>query len=123
MQVDCHHVASAVFCDPPLASVGLTEAQAAALGPTDAYTSQFRPMKKAFAGSEERSCMKLVVDSRTDRVVGIHMLGTDAPEIAQGLAITLSAGATKSDFNRTMALHPTSAEEFVLMREPVRRHP
>ncbi|WP_246475055.1 hypothetical protein [Diaphorobacter ruginosibacter] len=91
-------------------------------GPTDVYVSQFRPMKKAFAGSQERTYMKLIVDRTTDRVTGIHMLGADAPEIIQGLAIAVTAGATKRDFDSTMAMHPTSAEEFVLMREPVRRH-
>ena len=122
MQVSHHNIASAVFCSPPIASVGLTEAQAAEKGPTDVYTSQFRPMKKAFVGSNERTFMKLLVDRTTDRVVGIHMLGADAPEIIQGLAISISAGATKRHFDSTMALHPTSSEEFVLMREPVRKH-
>ena len=79
-------------------------------------------MKNAFVGSQERTFMKLVVDRDTDRVVGIHMIGTDAPEIIQGLAITLSAKAPKQAFDRTTALHPTSSEEFVLMREPVRKH-
>ncbi len=122
VQASHENVASAVFCSPPIATIGLTEAQAAAQGPTDVYVSQFRPMRKAFVGSQERTYMKLVVDRNTNRVSGIHMLGADAPEIIQGLAIALSAGATKRDFDRTMAMHPTSAEEFVLMREPSRRH-
>ncbi|WP_027015440.1 glutathione-disulfide reductase [Comamonas composti] len=121
-QIEHRNIASAVFCSPPMASVGLTEAQAMEQGPVDVYTSQFRPMKKAFVGSQERSFMKLIVDRGSDRVVGIHMLGGDAPEIMQSLAIAITAGATKSDFDNTMALHPTSAEEFVLMREPARRH-
>lgn len=122
VQVSHVNVASAVFCSPPIASVGLSEADAQAQCPTDVHVSQFRPMKKAFVGADERTFMKLLVDRNTDRVIGMHMQGADAPEIMQALAISLSAGATKRDFDRTMALHPTSAEEFVLMREPVRRH-
>ncbi|MBF5005745.1 glutathione-disulfide reductase [Diaphorobacter caeni] len=122
IQANHANVASAVFCSPPIATIGLTEAQAMERGPTDVYVSQFRPMKKAFVGSQERTYMKLIVDRTTDRVSGIHMLGADAPEIIQGLAIAISAGATKRDFDNTMAMHPTSAEEFVLMREPARRH-
>lgn len=123
IQVSHANVASAVFSSPPIASVGLSEAQAQeGLSAVDIYVSEFRPMKNAFVGSQERTFMKLVVDRDTDHVVGIHMMGTDAPEIIQGLAITLSAKATKQDFDRTMALHPTSSEEFVLMREPVRKH-
>lgn len=122
VQVSHANVASAVFCSPPIATIGLTEAQAMKTGPTHVYVSQFRPMKKAFAGSQERTYMKLIVDRASDRVVGIHMLGADAPEIIQGLAIAMSAGATKRDFDRTMAMHPTSAEEFVLMRDPARKH-
>lgn len=120
VQVNHSNVASAVFCIPPAASVGLTEAQAAQQGPTDVYISEFRAMKKAFIGSQERTFMKLLVDRQSNQVRGIHMLGSDAPEIVQSLAIALSAGATKRDFDRTMALHPTAAEEFVLMREPAR---
>ncbi|BDR10518.1 glutathione-disulfide reductase [Comamonas thiooxydans] len=122
MHISYANVASAVFCSPPIATIGLTELQAMRAGPTAVYVSQFRPMKKAFVGSQERTYMKLIVDSASDRVVGAHMLGTDAPEIIQGLAIAISAGATKRDFDRTMAMHPTSAEEFVLMREPARKH-
>jgi glutathione reductase (NADPH) len=120
-RVDHRTVASAVFCDPPIATVGLTEAEAKAQGPVDIYESEFRPMKTAFAGGSMRTYMKLVVDGLSDRVLGIHMLGTDAPEIVQSLAIALTCGATKRDFDRTVAVHPTAAEEFVLMREPVRR--
>ncbi|WP_370626651.1 hypothetical protein [Polynucleobacter sp. 31A-FELB] len=116
------NVSSAVFCSPPLASVGLTELQAQKIGQTDIFTSQFRPMKKAFVKSEERTYMKLVVDRKSNRVLGAHMSGADAPEIIQSLAIAISAGATKHDFDRTMALHPTSAEEFVLMRNPTRTY-
>ena len=120
-RVDHRSVASAVFTDPPIATVGLTEADAAALGPVDVYESDFKPMKTAFVGSAGRTYMKLVVDSLNDRVLGVHMIGTDAPEIVQSLAVALTCGATKRDFDRTVAVHPTAAEEFVLMREPVRR--
>jgi glutathione reductase (NADPH) len=120
-RVDHRTVASAVFTDPPIATVGLTEAAAAAHGPVDVYESEFRPMKTAFAGGSSRTYMKLVVDGLDDRVVGVHMLGTDAPEIVQSLAVAITCGATKRDFDRTIGVHPTAAEEFVLMREPTRR--
>ena len=121
-RVDHRTVASAVFTDPPLAAVGLTEDDAVARGPVDVYESEFRPMKTAFAGGAERTYMKLVVDGLDERVLGVHMIGVDAPEIVQSLAVALTCGATKRDFDRTIAVHPTAAEEFVLMREPVRRH-
>ena len=120
-RVDHRLVASAVFTDPPIATVGLTEADAAKLGPVDVYESDFRPMKTAFVGSPARSYMKLVVDGLNERVLGIHMIGADAPEIVQSLAVALTCGATKRDFDRTLAVHPTAAEEFMLMREPKRR--
>jgi glutathione reductase (NADPH) len=84
------------------------------------YEAEFRPMRTAFIGSAERSYMKLLVDADTDRVLGVHMLGTDAPEIVQSLAVALTAGATKAHFDATIAVHPTAAEEFVLLREPAR---
>ncbi|MEY8879728.1 MAG: FAD-dependent oxidoreductase, partial [Leptothrix sp. (in: b-proteobacteria)] len=121
-RVDHRNVASAVFTDPPIGSVGLTEAEALRLGPVDIFESDFRPMKSAFAGGAARSYMKLVVDGLNGRVLGVHMLGADAPEIVQSLAVALSCGATKHDFDRTVAVHPTAAEEFVLMRAPTRRH-
>ena len=121
LRVDHRTVASAVFTDPPMATIGLTELQACAQGPVAVFESEFRPMKTAFAGGTSRTYMKLVVDGLNDRVLGVHMLGTDAPEIVQSLAVALSCGATKRDFDRTIAVHPTAAEEFVLMREPVRR--
>ena len=120
-RVDHRTFASAVFTDPPIGTVGLTEAEAAAQGPVDVYESEFRPMKTAFAGGSTRTYMKLVVDGLSDRVLGIHMLGTDAPEIVQSLAVAITCGATKRDFDRTIAVHPTAAEEFVLLREPTRR--
>ncbi len=120
-RVDHRTVASAVFTDPPIATVGLTEAEAAKLGPVDIYESDFRPMKTAFVGGTGRSMMKLVIDGLNERVLGVHMIGTDAPEIVQSLAVALSCGATKRDFDRTLAVHPTAAEEFMLMRAPTRR--
>ena len=121
VRVDHRGVPSAVFTDPPIASVGLCEDDAVAQGPVDIYTADFRPMRTAFVGGAQRSFMKLVVDGLNDRVLGVHMIGADAPEIVQSLAVALSAGATKRDFDRTLAVHPTAAEEFVLMRSPARR--
>jgi len=121
-RVDHRTVASAVFTEPPIATVGLSEADAAQRGPVDIFESDFRPMKTAFAGGSARTYMKLVVDGLSERVLGVHMIGADAPEIVQSLAVALTCGATKRDFDRTIAVHPTAAEEFVLMREPVRRH-
>ncbi len=120
-RVDHRLVANAVFSDPPLATVGLNEAAAHALGPVDVYESDFKPMKTAFAGGSGRSYMKLLVDGLNDRVLGVQMIGIDAPEIVQSLAVALTCGARKRDFDRTIAVHPTAAEEFVLMREPSRR--
>jgi len=120
-RVDHRTVATAVFTEPPIGTVGLSEEEANRSGPTDIYESEFRTMKSAFAGGNQRTYMKVVVDGRNDRVLGVHMLGADAPEIVQSLAVALTAGATKRDFDRTLAVHPTAAEEFVLMREPTRR--
>ncbi|MBX3635641.1 MAG: glutathione-disulfide reductase [Rubrivivax sp.] len=118
---DLARVASAVFMLPPLASVGPSEDEALAAGHAlKVFETDFRPMKAAFWGGEERTRMKLLVDAGSDRVLAVHMAGTDAPEIVQSLAVALSAGATKADFDRTVAMHPTAAEEFVLMREAVR---
>jgi glutathione reductase (NADPH) len=112
---DC--VPSAVFSQPPLAAVGLTEGQARnQFGNVKVYSSDFRPMKNVFAGRRERGLYKLVVDANTDRVLGIHMIGPDAPEILQAAAIAVRAGLTKADFDATVALHPSMAEELVLMR-------
>ena len=122
-RLDLRLVASAVFTLPPIATVGLSEEQAVAAGHRVAvFESDFRPMKQAFIGGIERTRMKLLVDTDDDCVLGVHMIGADAPEIVQSLAVALSAGATKADFDRTIAMHPTAAEEFVLMREPVRIH-
>jgi glutathione reductase (NADPH) len=120
-RVDHRTVASAAFTDPPIATVGLTEEDATAHGPVDICESEYRPMKTAFAGGSSRTCVKLVVDGLDDRVLGVHMLGTDAPEIVQSLAVAITCGTTKRDFDRTIAVHPTAADEFVLLREPARR--
>ena len=115
--VDYNAIPSAVFSNPPLGSVGMTEAQARnAFGQVKIYTSDFRPMKNVLAGRNERALYKLVVDASTDKVVGAHMIGPDAPEILQAVAIAVKAGLTKAQFDDTMALHPTMSEELVLMR-------
>jgi glutathione reductase (NADPH) len=120
-EVDLSRVASAVFTLPPIASVGPSEAEALAAGHTvKVFETDFRPMRQAFIGGQERTRMKLLVDAANDKVLAIHMIGSDAPEIVQSLAVALTAGATKADFDRTIAVHPTAAEEFVLMREPAR---
>ena len=113
-------VATAVFSSPPIGTVGLTEAQAAAVGPADIYLTSFTPMRHTLSGRTRRTIMKLVVDQASQRVVGAHMLGEDAPEILQGLSIAINAGATKADFDRTVGIHPTAAEEFVTMRTRTR---
>ena len=115
--VDYNAIPSAVFSNPPLGSVGMTEAQARnAYGQVKIYTSDFRPMKNVLAGRNERALYKLIVDASSDRVVGAHMIGPDAPEILQAVAIAVKAGLTKAQFDETMALHPTMSEELVLMR-------
>ena len=112
---DC--IPSAVFSHPPLAAVGLTESQARdKYGSVKVYTSDFRPMKNVLAGRNERSLYKMVVDASTDRVLGIHMIGPDAPEILQAAAVAVKAGLTKQAFDDTIALHPTMAEELVLLK-------
>lgn len=116
--VDYENIASAVFSQPPIGTVGLTETEARErYGAVDVYKSSFKPLKHTLSGRDERSFMKLVVDQKTDRVLGCHMVGTDAGEIIQGLAIALKCGATKAQFDATIGIHPTAAEEFVTMRE------
>jgi glutathione reductase (NADPH) len=116
-RVDYGCVPSAVFSHPPLAGVGMTEGEARnRLGAVKVYTSDFRPMKNVLAGRNERSLYKLVVDEGTDEIVGLHMIGPDAPEILQAAAVAVKARLKKSDFDATLALHPTMAEELVLMR-------
>ncbi|MCX7932538.1 MAG: glutathione-disulfide reductase [Rhodovarius sp.] len=111
------HVPTAVFTSPPVAAVGLTEEQAAARGPVEIYLTRFTPLRHTITGrSGRRTMMKLVVDRATQRVLGAHMVGEDAPEIMQGIAIAIAMGATKQDFDRTIGIHPTAAEEFVTLR-------
>ncbi len=117
-QVDYDNIPSAVFSQPPLGTVGLTEAQARErFGKVDVYTSGFKAMKHTLSGRDERSFMKLIVDPKSDRVVGAHMMGPDAAEIMQGLGIAMKCGATKAQFDATIGIHPSAAEEFVTMRE------
>ncbi len=114
---DYENVPTAVFSQPPIGTVGLTEAQARErYRAVDVYKSSFRPLKHTVSGRDEHTFMKLVVDRETDRVLGCHMVGTDAGEIIQGLAIALKCGATKAQFDATVGIHPTAAEEFVTMR-------
>ena len=118
MSVDYDNVPSAVFSQPPIGTVGLTEAEARRrYGEIDIYKSNFRPLKHTVSGRDERTFMKLIVDRKSDRVVGCHMAGTDAGEIIQGFAVALQCGATKAQFDATIGIHPTAAEEFVTMRE------
>jgi glutathione reductase (NADPH) len=118
--VDYGGIPTAVFSQPPLATVGLTEAEARAqYGAIDVYRTRFTPMKHTLTGRDEKTLMKLVVERTGQKVVGAHMMGLDAPEIIQGIGIALKAGATKRDFDRTIGIHPTAAEEFVTMREAV----
>jgi glutathione reductase (NADPH) len=116
--IDHQNVPSAVFSQPPLATIGLTEGEARVLfGAVEVYKSVFRPLKHTLSGRDEQTVMKLVVDAKSGRVVGAHMLGPDAGEIIQGVAIALQCGATKAQFDATIGIHPTAAEEFVTMRE------
>lgn len=112
-------VPTAVFSQPPIGTVGLSEAQAREAGHViDVYVSDFKPMKQTLGGGVERTLMKLVVERGSDRVLGAHMIGADAAEIIQGIGIAVRAGLRKADFDRTVAVHPSAAEEFVLMRVP-----
>jgi glutathione reductase (NADPH) len=113
-------VASAVFCRPAIGAVGLTEAEARAKFPkVRVYRSLFRPMKHILAGNSQRSLMKLVVDGETDVVIGVHIAAPEAPELIQLAAIAVKARLTKAQWDATCAVHPTAAEELVLMGEPV----
>ena len=119
-EMDYQAIPTAVFCQPNIGTVGLTEQEAREAGHrVRLYRSEFRPMKYTLSGRDERALMKLVVDDETDRVLGVHMVGPDAGEIVQGLAVAIKCGATKAQFDATIGIHPTSAEEFVTMREPV----
>lgn len=118
--VDRTNIATAVFSRPPVATVGLTEEQAREqCAAVEIYSARFRPMKATLSGRNERVVVKLVVDGSTDLVLGAHMMGEDAPEIIQGLAVAIKCGATKRDFDATIGIHPSTAEEFVTMRFPV----
>ncbi|MBX7200987.1 MAG: glutathione-disulfide reductase [Rhodospirillaceae bacterium] len=119
MQMDYTNVASAVFSQPPVACVGLSEADARRNHRVRLFITRFRAMKHTLSGRDERTMMKLVVDKDTDKVLGCHMVGEDAPEIIQGFAVALKAGATKAQFDATVGIHPTAAEEFVTLRDPV----
>jgi glutathione reductase (NADPH) len=115
------NVATAVFTNPPIGTVGLSEEQAAARGPVDIYVTRFTPMRHAITERKgRRTLMKLIVCQRTDKVLGAHMLGEDAAEIMQGIGIAVTMGATKADFDRTIGIHPTAAEEFVTLRTRAR---
>ena len=116
-RVDYTNIPSAVFSHPPLAGVGLTESEAKqTLGSIRVYSSDFRPMKNVLANRNERALYKMICDGETGRIVGLHMIGPDVPEILQAAAIAVKAGLTKDQFDETVALHPTMAEELVLMR-------
>ncbi|WP_142847490.1 glutathione-disulfide reductase [Telmatospirillum sp. J64-1] len=120
MRMDYAYIPSAVFSQPPLASVGLTEAAARKqCEAVEIYLSRFKPMRNTLSGRDERTMMKLVVDKPSNRVVGVHMVGPDAAEIMQGFAVALKCGATKKQFDSTVGIHPSAAEEFVTMRDPV----
>lgn len=114
-------IPTAVFSHPQIACVGLTEGQAREQYPNiSVFVSKFRPLKNTLTGQPDRTLMKLVVDKSTDRVLGCHMVGADAAEIIQGFAVALRCGATKHQFDTTLGIHPTAAEEFVTMRQPTR---
>ncbi|WP_085901391.1 glutathione-disulfide reductase [Kiloniella majae] len=120
--MDHHNVATAVFSHPPVCTVGLSEEQALdRYSDVDVYQSSFRPMKHTLSGRDERALMKLIVEKHGKKVVGLHMVGADSPEIVQGFAVAIKAGATKDMFDATVGIHPTAAEEFVTMREPVKK--
>ncbi|MEQ9448265.1 MAG: glutathione-disulfide reductase, partial [Rhodospirillaceae bacterium] len=119
MTLDYANIPSAVFSQPPIGTVGLTEAEARKNHKIRMFISRFRPMKHTLSGRSEYIMMKMIVDKDTDKVLGVHMVGEDAPEIVQGLAVALKCGATKAQFDSTVGIHPTAAEEFVTMRDPV----
>ncbi|MCL7939098.1 glutathione-disulfide reductase [Halomonas sp. ATCH28] len=120
--LDYRNIPTAVFCHPNIGTVGLSEEQARqACGEIRVYVADFRPMKHTLSGSSERCLMKLIVDDASDVVVGAHMVGEEAGEVIQGIAVAVRAGLTKADFDATVGIHPTGAEEFVTMRAPTRR--
>ncbi|HTH17107.1 MAG TPA: glutathione-disulfide reductase [Magnetospirillum sp.] len=117
--MDYANIPTAVFSMPPIGTVGVTEAEARErLGcGLDVYLSRFKPMRNTLAGRDERTVMKLIVERATDKVIGLHMVGAEAPEIVQGFAVALKCGATKAQFDATIGIHPTAAEELVTMRD------
>lgn len=116
------YIPSAVFCQPPVATIGFSEHDAAAhFGDLDVYRAEFRPLKHTLSGRQEKTMMKLIVAKATQRVVGIHIVGMDAPEIIQGFAVAVKSGLSKDQFDATIGIHPTAAEELVTMRTPVKR--
>jgi glutathione reductase (NADPH) len=122
--VDHRSVPSAVFGRPPIGTVGLGEGDARlSHGDVHVYRTNFRPMRNMISGNQERTLMKLVVDAQTDVLLGVHIAGEDAPEIVQLAAVAVKAGLTKKQWDSTVALHPTAAEELVLMRERVAAPP
>ena len=122
-RVDHADVPTAVFSQPEVGTVGLTEEQARAeFARVDIYKADFKPMKATLSGRNTRVLMKLIVDAETDRVIGCHIVGPEAGELVQAIGIAVKMKATKADFDATMALHPTAAEELVTMRTPSARH-
>ncbi len=120
-EVDYELIPTAVFCQPNIGTVGLSEEQAKErYADIKVFRSEFRPLKHTLSGSDERTLMKMIVDADSDRVLGVHMVGAEAGEIIQGIGVALKAGATKAVFDSTIGIHPTSAEELVTMRQPVR---
>ena len=116
-EIEHHLIPTAVFSQPPASTIGLSEPAAIAAGFEPAiFRAKFRPMRYALSGRDETVFIKLVVDRLTDKVLGLHMTGPDAPEIIQAAAIAITMGATKADLDRTFALHPTTAEELVLLK-------
>ena len=119
--VDYDRIPTTIFSQPNIGVIGLSEEAVISKGHhAKVFVSRFRPMKHTLSGRQEQSVFKLIVDAESDRILGLHMLSPDAGEILQGFGVALKAGATKSDFDRTIGIHPTAAEEFVTMREPTR---
>ena len=119
-RVDYLHIPTAVFTHPNIGTIGLSESDARArFDRVRIYRSEFKALRHTLSKSSERTLMKLVVDDASDRVVGLHMVGADAGETIQGFAVAMKAGATKAVFDATLGIHPTAAEEFVTMRQPV----
>jgi len=124
INMDYNNIATAIFCQPNIATLGMSEEQARERGePYNTFVSDFKTLKDTLSGSTRRTIMKLIVDQASDKILGVHMAGPEAGEIVQGIAIAVKAGATKADFDNTIGIHPTSAEEFVTMRESKRSGP